>query len=426
MEVTEHAAPSAWPPERLSADATPALVTVGPHYIAARHDNLVWLVSGPYPDRLAVTHELERAKAFACLHSPRGRDYKWGGFQLASADLAPVGLIERLALYPRAPLPDTDERPAMSWEQFEYFCHELRSYGYNCVLTHTGPVALERWRPVNVFSGLGTHLEPFCAGFEWIEPDLVRSIPTRSEYAHLTRVWTLGMSGRHAFESPPMHAQHAQWRLIVPQDRRSVGFQWRLSPARPWHDQQRWPTYSAQRFDHGLPPQTQDLVVTHLSTLERILMRDLLLPNHASAPKGRWYPVEQDTEVLHGALGPQERALQRWITRAKDVNGSPRSLLQNFLAQRWRREELLRFWQEVRFLRWPLTWGHSPWNTAEHIARCIAEERPTEIAAYAPDLARLILQSLSASSDGGGGASRPSTEEEDRAYEQDVSVAVGH
>jgi hypothetical protein len=87
MEVTEHAAPSAWPPERLSADATPALVTVGPHYIAARHDNLVWLVSGPYPDRLAVTHELERAKAFACLHSPRGRDYKWGGFQLASADL---------------------------------------------------------------------------------------------------------------------------------------------------------------------------------------------------------------------------------------------------------------------------------------------------------------------------------------------------
>jgi hypothetical protein len=385
----------------LTVPQDPRESTLGHHYIAATRYRRTWLVSGPYPDRLAVARYLERARAIACGHSPESEHFTWGGFQTTDCGKAPFGLLESRLGYP---LPKTSlctSRPPMSRRQFEAFVRSVQARGFNRVLTHCGPLPIEKWRPVNLFWGHGAGLDPFCAGFDWVGANLIRSLPTEVGSAHMERVWTLGIEGPYAFTSAPSNIGGKDWRIIVRRDRRTIRFEWRRHAAGEWNSHEEWPTYSPQKTLLGLPDAVHTLEERHANALEKVLLGDIfgretIFGRESQTPlEGDWYDVELDNGSLAGPSGPQERAIQRWIMRAMDVPGTPREQLQNFLAQRFTRHELLRFWADVRLLCWPGPRNGAPWKTAQHVASCVFNGRTQEIVRpYAEDLEPHILASL--------------------------------
>jgi hypothetical protein len=387
---------SVHPVHRRAASLPPRDSALGQHYVAASNGYVIWLVSGPYPDRATVARHLERARAIACAHSPVGERLCWGGFHATDDESGVPGLIEGRLKYPAANRCLPSARTPMSDRQFSALSRGIRSRGFNCVLTHCGPVPIEKWRPVNVFWGLGAGLDPFCAGFDWVGANLVRSIPTEAGCSTIERVWTLGIEGPYAFVSPPLTVANKQWRITVLRDRRTTRFEWRRNPTRPWNLQEHWPTYSPRKTGLGLPDRVLALNDRHTDAIARVLLEDILQEWNETQLQGEWYDIHLEAGPLQGPIGPEERALQRWITRAKDVPGSPREQQQNFLAQRFTRDELLSFWDDVRHLRWPLHLSGAPWKTAQQMAFCVANNRMHEIgASYAEDLTPHILASLS-------------------------------
>jgi hypothetical protein len=389
-ELSAHSLPlrAASPPLKKSA--------LGQHYVAARRgEDQIWLVSGPYPNRAAVTQHLERTRAIACGHSPAGERMAWGGFHAMGEQRMPRGLLESPLGYPAPKNTLLRSQTPLTLRQFDSFCHSVRSRGFNRVLTHCGPLPIEKWRPVNVFSSHGTGLDPFCAGFEWVGTNLIRTMSVETSSTHLERVWTFGIEGRYAFESPPMTLGRQEWRLVVLRDRRTAQYEWRRNAVRQWNPQENWPDYSPKKTLLGLPDRVHELEQRHADALSKVILGNILDAEHQTLLNGEWYEAHSEHGSIQGPLGPQEMALQRWITRAKDVPGTPRERLQNFLAQRFIREELLRFWADVQHLCWPATWNGAPWKTAQHIASCVANDRTQEIAAdHADDLAPHILASL--------------------------------
>lgn len=332
-------------------------------------------------------------KSLACGHSPIGRQYRWGCIELTRGESTPQGLLEGELGYPLPTSRETDDK-ALHRGELDAFWHELRARGFDTVLTARGPLSLQQWRSLGAFQHPHAPATDLMSDFEWVGAHLIRSVPRDPEQPGRARIWTLATRAANALELGPVSVEAEDWRVVVSGDRRHVMAQWCPCGTARWRPLGDWPNYDPRLLTRGLPWPVWQLVDSRglLKRYSAMVSGDTLLTTEVLEPafvrnlSGTWHPVANEWGCLGGAQNPEERALCRWITRAADIDGSEVTKLRNFLAQRWTREELAAFRAEVRYLRWPIRRGKSPWATAAKVAWCLESKQPDAVAS--PALAR--------------------------------------
>lgn len=371
-------------------------------YVASRSLEDVFLVSGPYPDLQDAFAAFERVKSLACAHSPAGRSYRWGCLELAARPSPPLGLLERELGYTLTTARHGVTAP-LHRGLFDALCHEIRVRGFDTVLTSRGPVALRGWQPFGPFESAGKILDGVIGGFEWVGPNLIQSVPCDPGHSGLGRVWTLATRAAHPLELGPIVASELEWRVILGLERTRVFAEWRPCGTRPWHSAEDWTHFDPESPTRNLPSEVWHLIeewglpgryARHVRG-SAFLTTEVLESPFATGVEGTWHEIANEWGSLHPRRSPEEQALCRWMTRAQDVEGDEALKLENFLTQRWSREELAQFLAEVKYLHWPHTWGKSPWSTAEQVARCVERDEPEGLApAHLGRLAERIWDSL--------------------------------